>query len=95
MGDEAIEIGGRRAATFAVSASIANSGTLEKGQYDISCDVACAVATERETPNPALTLANGYPLAASTTVPFRVGAGQAIYAIAGGVGTLKYIRTGN
>lgn len=96
MGDEAIEIGGRRASTFAVSASIANSGTLEKGQYDVSCDVACAIAIERTTPDTVtVTLATGYPLAANNVVPVRVGAGQAIYAIAGGAGTFKYIRTGN
>lgn len=95
MGDEAIEIGGRQAATFAVSTSVANSGTLEKGQYDVSCTVDCAIATERQTPSPALTINNGYPLFAGNVIPVRVGEAQAIYAIAGGAGTLKYIRTGN
>jgi hypothetical protein len=96
MGDEAIEIGGRRASTLVVSAVQANTGVLEKGQYDVSCDVACAIAIERTTPDTiTVTLANGYPIAANNTIPVRVGHGQAIYAIAGGAGTLKYIRTGN
>lgn len=95
MGDEALEIGGRRAVSFPVSASIANSGALEKGQYDVWSDVDCRIATERSTPDPALTTSNGYPLFAGNVVPFRVGQGQSIYAIAGGAGTLNYIRTGN
>jgi hypothetical protein len=92
---DAIEISGRRAVTFSLSTSIANSGVLEKGEYDIVSDVDCSVAIERGTPSPALTTANGYPLFANQTIPFRVGEGQAIYAIAGGAGTLKYIKTGN
>lgn len=95
MGDEAIEIGGRQRLSFGVSAVIANSGVLENGQYDCVCTVDCAVATERQTPDPALTTSNGYPLYANNVVPFRVGQGQAIYAIAGGAGTFSYIRTGN
>jgi hypothetical protein len=90
-----IEIGGRPGASFAVSASIANSGTLEKGVYDVWCDVDCRIATERQTPDPALTTSNYYPLFANNVVPVKVGQGQSIYAIAGGAGTLRYIRTGN
>ena len=95
MGDEAIEISGRNAATFSLSVAIANSGVLEKGAYDLVSDVATSVAIERATPVPALTTANGYPLPANTIKTFRVGEGQAIYAIAGGAGTLKYIKVGN
>lgn len=95
MGDEAIEIGGRPRLSFAVSASIANSGVLEKGQYDVYCTVDCSIATERQTPVPALSTTNGYPLFANNVIPVRVGEAQAIYAIAGGAGTFYYIRTGN
>ena len=95
MINEALEISGRRAATFVLSASIANSGVLEKGAYDIVSDVATSIAIDRATPSPALSTANGYPLPASTIKTFRVGEGQAIYAIAGGAGTLKYIKVGN
>lgn len=92
---DAIEIGGRPARTLAVTTSIANTGRLEKGVYDVSCTVDVAIATERDTPSPALTLDTGYTIYANNTIPVRVGEAQAIYAIAGGSGTLKYQRTGN
>jgi len=92
---DAIEISGRTRGTFALSTSVANSGVIEKGVYDIWADVAASIATERQTPSPALTLANGYPLTANVMVRVRVGMSQAIYGIAGGAGNLYYMRVSN
>ena len=94
--DNSIEISGRYARNLVTSASIADTGIIEKGSYRVVATVDTAIAVDRQTPSPALSVTNGFPLIANTPVDgLRVGEGQAIYAIAGGAGSLKYIRTGN
>lgn len=97
MDDNVYEISGRVAKVLVLSAAVADTGVLEKGQYALWSDVDCRAAVERQTPSPVLSMTNGFPVFGATKqlVRLRVGEGQRIYAIAGGAGTLNYQRVGN
>ena len=92
---DALEIGGQRAVALVTSTSVANTGALPVGVYRCIASVATSITTDRNTPEPALTTSNGLLITANAYADVRVGPGEAIYAIAGGAGTLSYIKIGN
>jgi len=92
---DAVQISGETVRTLSVSTSAANTGQLKPGVYRVWSTVAVSVRIERDTPAPAISTANGYPVGTSEKVDFLVGDEQTIFAIAGGSGTMSYIRIGD
>lgn len=87
-------ISGQTARSLTVSTSIANTGPLQAGVYRFIASVAVSVAVGRATPTPALTTSNGLPIAANASADIYIPADQTFYAIAGGAGSVLYIRIG-
>lgn len=100
-----VAIEGRAAAQLAVSAVGAQTAPLEKGTYDVWCDVDVWVKVARyfdlatppvaaATPNRAqdVTTLTGYKIFAGNTISLDLNNERCIGAIAGGAGTLNFIR---
>lgn len=85
-------IEGNTAKTMAVSAVAASTGALQRGIYDVNCDVDVFIMIGTNVAG--VTTANGYKIFAGVTVPFAVDDGRSIGAIAGGAGTLRYHKAG-
>lgn len=100
-----VAIEGRTAKQLGVSAVGAQTVALEKGTYDLWCDVDVWVKVARffdyatppaaaVSPNRAqdVTTTSGYKIFANTHVQVDVNNERCIGAIAGGAGTLNYCR---
>lgn len=84
---------GQVVVSVAEASSVALNANGDGGVYDLWCDVDVWILVAPTTPG--TTNATGYLIRANTTIPVWVKSGWKIWAIAGGAGTLRYMRTGH
>lgn len=84
-----VKLKGNSQGSLSVSGTAAQtSAFVGNGLYDIWCDV--DVYLKSATTSSDVTTSTGYLLRANTTVPFVIGDGDTLGAIAGSSGTLRY-----
>lgn len=89
---DAINIEGSPSQSLSVSTSAVQSDTLERGIYDVYCDVDVFIKVD-EIAND-VTIINGYKIFTGNVVPVNVQNGRRIGAIAGADGTLRFQKVG-